>query len=138
MNYNVIAFAKEELTKHLDILGVTADIELKIGEFDVEDPFFDDAYSISVKDKKGVITGSNGRSVLFGVYRLLEEWGITWVRPGPNGTNYPKEATPKDLEIYEKAYLRHRTTCIEGAISFENVTELIVHICTSFFRLNRF
>ncbi len=120
-----IEFAKAELKKYLDILKVEADVDFGIGEFDVADPFFDDAYSISIKNKKGKILGSNGRSVLFGVYRLLEEWGITWVRPGPNGTHYPKEANPKDLEINEKAYLRHRTMCIEGAISFQNVTDMV-------------
>ena len=125
MEYNVIEFAYSELKKYLEILKVDADIKLGIGTFDVEDPFFDDAYSISVKNKKGEISGSNERSVLFGVYRLLEEWGITWVRPGPNGTHYPEKADPKDLEINEKAYLRHRTMCIEGAISFENVTDMV-------------
>ena len=67
MEYNVIEFAYDELKKYLEALKVSAEIKLEIGAFDVEDPYFDDAYSISVKDKKGTIIGSNGRSVLFGV-----------------------------------------------------------------------
>jgi len=130
MNKIVFDFTKKELETYLEKLGIEAQISLGLFEdfgvdLKVEDPFFDDAYVISVKDKKGFIAGSNDRSVLFGVYRLLEEWGITWVRPGPNGTHYPEKANPKDLDIREKAYLRHRTMCIEGAISFQNVTDMV-------------
>ncbi|MBE6787431.1 MAG: hypothetical protein E7537_03680, partial [Ruminococcaceae bacterium] len=94
MNKIVFDFTKKELETYLEKLGIEAQISLGLFEdfgvdLKVEDPFFDDAYVISVKDKKGFIAGSNDRSVLFGVYRLLEEWGITWVRPGPNGTHYP-------------------------------------------------
>lgn len=108
MEYNVIGFAREELVKYLNILGVDADISLGFfGDFGVkltvEDPFFDDAIAISVKDKKGYIAGSNERSVLIGVYRLLSEWGIGWVRPGKNGTHYPKTCDAHDVEILEAA-----------------------------------
>ena len=125
MNYDVLSFAKEELEKYLDILGVLAEIKLEVAEFEVEQPYFDDAYSISVKDKNGIIKGSNERSVLFGVYRLLKEWGIDWVRPGPNGTRYPEKANPVDLDINEKADIRLRTMCTEGALKIENVTDMI-------------
>lgn len=79
MDYNVISFGKQELQKYLEILGVRAEIEVGLfedfGEFlKVEDPLRNDAYIISVKDNKGYIAGSNERSVLFGIYRLLEEW----------------------------------------------------------------
>ena len=125
MKYDVLAFAKNELDKYLDILSVKAEIELEIKKFDVEDPYFDDVYSISVKDKKGVIAGSNGRSVLMGVYRLLKEWGIDWVRPGPNGTHYPEKCNTIDVELNEKADIRLRTMCTEGALKIENVTDMI-------------
>jgi len=130
MNYDVIGFAREELEKYLKILNVNAQIELglfeKFGEYiEVEDSSKDDAYIISIKDKNGFIAGSNQRSVIFGVYRLLEEWGITWVRPGPNGTKYPEKCEAVDVEIREAASNRNRIMCIEGAVSFENVLDMI-------------
>ena len=133
MNQTVLNFARSELAKYLEKLNVNADISLGLFEdFGVEekvdDPFFDDAYVISVKNKAGYIAGSNERSVVFGVYRLLEEWGMTWVRPGPNGDHFPENPTVRDLDINEKAYLRHRTMCTEGAISFENVLDMVDYI----------
>ena len=130
MKYDVIGFAKEEFEKYLKILGVEADIDLglfeKFGQFvEVEDPRRDDAYIICVKDKKGFIAGSNERSIIFGVYRLLQEWGITWVRPGPNGTKYPEKCEPIDLDIREAASKRNRIMCIEGAVSIENCIDMI-------------
>ena len=126
----VIGFASEELKKYLELLGVSADIKLGLfDEFnikaDVEDPFFDDVYAIRVVNKKGYVSGINGRSVLFAVYRLLEEWGIGWVRPGKNGTYIPKSSSADDLDIFEVAAKRHRTMCIEGAVSIENVLDMI-------------
>lgn len=130
MKYDVIGFAREELAKYLEKLDVSAEISLGLfSEFSVEmelkDPYRDDAYVISVKDKQGFIAGPNERSVLLGVYRFLEEWGITWVRPGPNGTHYPKECLAPNVEIKEAADKRHRIMCIEGAISIENGLDMI-------------
>ena len=126
MAYNTIEFAKQELNKYLDKLGVCADVSLEIMEnADVPDPKFDDAFKISVKDRKGYIAGSNERSVLFGVYRLIERWGVRWVRPGKNGTFYPAVCDACDVEVYEKASKRHRTMCIEGALKLENVLDMV-------------
>ncbi len=130
MNSKVIMFAREELEKYLKILGISAKIELGLYEdFDldekVEDPFFDDGYVIKIHNTKGYIAGSNERSVLFGVYRVLEEWGMTWARPGKNGDHIAENSHSEDLEINEKAYLRYRTMCIEGAISFQNVLDMV-------------
>ncbi|MBE6787383.1 MAG: DUF4838 domain-containing protein [Ruminococcaceae bacterium] len=133
MNSKVIAFAREELEKYLKKVGYRAQIELGLFEDfgideKVEDPFFDDGYVIKVHNNKGFIAGVNERSVLFGVYRLLEEWGITWVRPGPNGDHLPENPSSPDLDINEKPSLRYRTMCIEGAISFENVLDMVDYI----------
>ena len=130
MNYDVIGFAREELNKYLEILDVDADISLGLfDDFDiemtVEEPLFDDAIAITIKDKKGYIAGSNERSVLLGVYRLLSEWGISWIRPGKNGTHYPEKCEAHDVKILEKADMRHRTMCIEGAVSIENAIDMI-------------
>ena len=75
-NYDTRKFTRSELDKYLSRLGVSADISLGLlsdfgVKIDVDDPFFDDAYEINVKDKKGYIAGTNERSILFGVYRLL-------------------------------------------------------------------
>ncbi len=133
MNSKVIDFAREELEKYLKGLGITAKIDLGLYEAfnldeEVEDPFFDDGYVINVHNNKGFIAGANERSVLFGVYRLLEEWGMTWVRPGPNGDHFPENPSSPDVVINEKPYLRYRTMCIEGATSFENVVDMVDYI----------
>lgn len=47
------------------------------------------------------------------------------MRPGPNGTNYPKECTCDNIEIKEAADTRHRIMCVEGAISIENALDMI-------------
>lgn len=130
MGNQTILFARQELEKYLRKLNVKAQIELGLFcefgiEMELKDAFWDDAYVIRVTDKKGYIAGSNPRSVLFGVYRLLEQWGITWVRPGPNGTHYPQICTAPDVQIREAADNRHRVMCIEGAVSIENALDMI-------------
>lgn len=130
MSQNVIQFAHSELQKYLKILNVTADIQLGLFQefgiaMEVAEPYFDDAIAISVHNQKGYIAGSNERSVLIGVYRLLSEWGIGWVRPGKNGTHYPDSCSCPDVDIQEAASKRHRTICIEGAVSIENVLDMI-------------
>ena len=47
-----------------------------------KDPFWDDGYSIDVQDGQGTIMGSNPRSLLLAVYRLLTEAGCAFLRPG--------------------------------------------------------
>lgn len=131
MKYNVIEFAKNELDKYLDKLGVNAEIslclfdDLGIKDDKIKDSYYDDAIEIKIADKKGYIAGSNERSVLIGVYRLLSEWGIKWTRPGENGTYFPDSCQPSDVSIHEAADRRHRTMCIEGAVSIENVLDMI-------------
>ncbi len=128
--YPVIDLAREELAKYTQMLGVTADIslglfsDLGVNET-VPDPYFDDAIAISVKNKKGYVAGSNERSVLIGVYRLLAEWGMRWVRPGKNGSYCPGHTDAPDVVLLEKAAKRQRVMCIEGAVSLENVLDMI-------------
>ncbi len=125
-----LLYAKQELEKYLSVLNVDAEIGLhlfdEIGlEADVKDPYLDDALAIKVAGKKGYVAGINPRSVLMGVYRLLESWGIVWLRPGKDGTYIPARANPVDIDIFEVASKRHRTICIEGAVSLENVLDMI-------------
>ena len=128
--YNVRAFTESELKKYLKELHIDAEIELGLFEeigvdLKVADSYFDDAIAISVKDKKGYVAGSNERSILMGVYRLFYEWGVRFVRPGKNGTSYPKKCNAEDVEVCECASNRHRTMCIEGAVTIENVRDMI-------------
>lgn len=130
MGYDVISFARSELTEYLKKLNVEADIALGLFydfniDFPLPDPSFDDAIAISIKNASGFIAGSNPRAVLIGVYRLLTEWGMGFVRPGKMGEYIPENANARDIEIREAATTRHRTVCIEGACSLENVLDMI-------------
>ncbi len=131
MEYNVINYAREELDKYLSQLGIFCDITLclfeekGITDDNVKDSLYDDAIEISVKDGKGYIAGSNERSVLIGVYRYLNELGIKFIRPGKNGTYIPSDRNAIDVVLHEAADKRHRTICIEGGVSLENVAELV-------------
>ena len=56
---------------------------------------------------------------------MLEAWGIVWLRSGKDGTYFPPTRTPSDIEIFESPQKRHRTVCIEGAVSIENVLDMV-------------
>src|SRR4029453_14284547 len=87
---------------------------------------FDDAISIATEAANGIICGTNPRSVLLAVYRYLHLLGCRWVRPGVDGEYIPavKLAHTK-VHMAEKPSYRHRGICIEGAVSYEHVRDLI-------------
>ena len=92
----------------------------------VADPVLDDGYAIHVSGTTGSICGTNSRSVLLGAYRFLKELGCRWVRPGADGEIIPRQCTA-DVQVHltEMASNRHRGICIEGAVSYENVADMI-------------
>lgn len=53
------------------------------------DLLHDDGYWISVTKERIAITGKEQRSILYGVYRLLEEGGCRWMFPGETGEIIP-------------------------------------------------
>lgn len=109
-------------------LGLIADFP-ELAAPQVEDPVYDDAIVIQVRNGAGIIAGINPRSVLLAVYRFLTEAGCRWIRPGADGEIVPS-LTPAGLarlrmELAEKASYRHRGVCIEGALSLENLIDCL-------------
>ena len=71
-------YAAAELAKYLEKKGVKVVDSGYTITLSVDDTLVDDSYSIAVYRKNGdgtVITGGNGRGVIYGVYRFLEEFG---------------------------------------------------------------
>ncbi len=131
---HVIDFAAEELKKYLrmmmtecgeiDIiydpdatdgfrLGLLSDFGLPS---EAEDPALDDVIHVDTTAEGGILAGSNPRSVLFAVYRLLRENGCRWLYPGVDGDYVPT----KDIEgvkYHKMADHRFRGFCNEGSES---------------------
>ena len=92
----------------------------------VKNPELDDAIAVSVKDNAGFITGANPRSVLIAAYRFLKELGCAWVRPGKDGERIPKKKLENiSVSLQDAPSRRHRGICIEGAVNYENVRDMI-------------
>lgn len=94
------------------------------------DSFFDDQYTLQFTKEKGVITGSNSRSILLGTYKLLYLLGCRFLQPGKKYEYIPTlnlESCLTNLNINNSytASLRHRGVCIEGANSIANVLDFI-------------
>ncbi len=84
-----------------------------------------DGYEIDIKHLKGYIVGVNERSVLLGVYRYLNHCGCKFIRPGAKGEYIPQCKKFFDVEIIETPDYDYRGICIEGAVSYENVRDII-------------
>ena len=92
----------------------------------LEDLNLDDAIHIEVNDSKGIIAGSNPRSVLFAIYRFLEENGCRWIRPGTDGDYVPKKEIDKlSANISEKAFYRFRGSDTCGDFTIEDIIDKI-------------
>jgi len=109
-----------------DIIWVGLDPAFAAQVPQVKDSMVDDAVVIHIEDNRGYITGANTRSVLLAVYRLLEELGCAWVRPGVEGERIPEKRIENiSVSLTEVPSYRHRGLCIEGAASFENIMDMI-------------
>jgi hypothetical protein len=134
-DHRTLVFACEELVRCLHRIrsDIVPAIRLclleEIGETDLlagGDSLLDDAILVEVIRGAGIIAGSNPRSVLIGVYRYLFEIGFRWPRPGHANELVPTaEAYNRPVQIRERASRRHRGICIEGAVSLENVLDMV-------------
>lgn len=102
-------------------LGLFADFGLR----PASDHPLDDEIHLAVENGHGLIAGANPRSALMAVYRYLAALGCRWVRPGAEGEFIPPAEAAASVHLHEAPSYRHRTVCIEGAVSLENVLEMV-------------
>ncbi len=137
-----VDFAAEELKKYLRMMMPDAgDVQIlydpqaidgfRLGLFEdfgmtceAEDPTFDDVVHIETTIDGGILAGSNPRSVLFAVYRLLKENGCRWLYPGVDGEHIPMQDI-KPVSYHKMADHRTRGHCDEGAESQQCMLESI-------------
>ena len=88
---------------------------------------FHDAILVRVRGDRGILAGANPRSVVFAVYRYLEELGCRWFRPGADGEWVPglRKLPSRRIVLDEQPSARHRCICIEGSCSTEHVRDMI-------------
>jgi len=106
-------------------LGLLSDLPRVAPEAAAHGPF-DDEIFIQTNARGGIIAGSNSRSVLLAAYRFLTELGFRWVRPGRDGEVIPRLGKRlKPVRVHEHASYPHRAVCIEGAVSYEHVRDMV-------------
>lgn len=139
---HVLDFAAEELKKYLrmmmprcgeiDILYVPdATDGFRLGlledfgiQSEAEDPVLDDVIHVDTQADGGILAGSNPRSVLFAVYRLLRENGCRWLYPGLDGEHIPVRKLT-ETKYHKLADHRFRGHCNEGAESQQAMLDTI-------------
>ena len=122
---NTLRYARTELKKYFNLVTGSSKFNIKF-IVDEKGNDFDDEIEISVVSGKGYIKGSNERSILIGVYKLFYELGCRFVRPGKNGEIIVKRNI-KDITVnkFYKPQSRYRAICSEGAISEENIIDMV-------------
>lgn len=89
-------------------------------------PVFDEVYWIDIHQGIGEIKGINERSLLLGVYYCLEQWGVSFLKPGKMNEILPNINIHQCTLVYQgKPSKRHRIMCIEGSNSLENILDMI-------------
>ena len=102
-------------------LGLLSDFGIP---FEGKDPKFDDVVHIETDAEGGILAGSNPRSVLFAVYRLLKLNGCRFFYPGAEGEYIPMQAIAP-TRYHKLADHRLRGHTIEGCPSMEQVLQYI-------------
>ncbi|WP_303971986.1 DUF4838 domain-containing protein [Streptococcus merionis] len=127
--------AVSELSYYLDQLfsaevsevadASSADLRLSIHLDDYEK----DSIHVQLKNGQGDISGNSKAALLIAVYRLIGEFGVVFTRPGRQHDYLPKlseeDWQQKTLSLSEVASYKHRGVCIEGADSYENISDFI-------------
>ncbi|MBQ2757254.1 MAG: DUF4838 domain-containing protein [Clostridia bacterium] len=103
-------------------LGLMPDFGLATDE--AEDVELDDIVHVDTDAEGGILAGSNPRSVLFAVYRFLQENGCRWLFPGVDGEYIPMQDV-KPTYYHKMADCRYRGQCNEGAEFQKNMMEAI-------------
>lgn len=99
----------------------------EIALFSGNDPcLFNEHYTIEIERGKGSIRANRPRALLLGVYDFLRRAGCRFVRPGKNGEVVPRK-TLRELTVHADVTPanRHRGIAIEGAVSLENILDLV-------------
>ena len=121
-----IQFAYEECERYLKRMAPDQVYEINI-ETQTNDNHFDDGFKLKFNNNKLHIIAAQPRSGLIAVYFFLNQLGARFLSP-------TQEMIPQvKLENYnfnfeEKAALRHRGVCIEGANSIENILDFIDYL----------
>lgn len=124
-----LAFAREELFRHLDMLDVPlGDYSVLVTvKTELAEPGRE-TYCYGFGREGGFIYGGDPHSVLLGVYAYLRDIGFVFLRPGRGGTYVPAITARQQLfcpETRHTAAFAHRGVCIEGADSLENVLDFV-------------
>ena len=133
--HHVIDFAAQELKKYLRMMmpesgdvPIVYDPEAKDGfrlglledfglDNEAADPVLDDVIHVDTDSEGGILAGSNPRSVLFAVYRLLKCSGCRWLYPGIDGEYVPMVDGLEPVYVHKLADHRFRGFCNEGSES---------------------
>ncbi len=136
-----VAYAACELARYLKKIDRTLLVDMAsydafdgnvksvifVGMMENESSPFDHV-TVKISEGEGYITGSNERSVLFGVYKFLESLGCKWLRPGEDGEYInARKLAKKDIsfELDHTPSYRHRGITIEGSCTYESVFDMI-------------
>ncbi len=127
----VLQFAARELREKLQLLNAPDMKIVLLADAEELDGFTVD---MNFPAGHGFIKGSNPRSTLFGVYRLLKTLGFRWIRPGEKGEVVPEPPENWNyIRHWEQASTKIRGICIEGADSRENLLETVDWMAKNFF-----
>ena len=124
-----LCFAQSELERYLSQAGwKPGSYQYSVGLLEQTNEETD-TLEIRTSGTFGSICGSNARTALTAVYRFLHEYGYCWIRPGKEGEIIPDcVQLDREISICETAAYRHRGICIEGAVSYENVRDMIDYL----------
>lgn len=122
-------FCRRELDRYLRMIcPEQTTIKLNIlpaGRFPSGDKFFEYG-EIRVEKGKGTISANRPRALLLCVYEFLRRLGCVFLRPGKGGEVVPhKNKDELTVSADFSPANRHRGITIEGAVSVENVLDIV-------------